>query len=314
MKAATTQHAHGVPALRLDDVSCRMGDRSVLSSVTLDVGWGEIAGILGPNGAGKSTLLGLVTGLRRPSSGSVSVLGERLPVRGGRLLRRIGVVLQETALYDELTTRENLLFSASLYDVPEPKARIAEILELLGLSDRAGDVVRTLSGGLRRRVALGRALLHAPELLVIDEPTLGVDVDARHAIWSHLRLLRSLGITVLVATNYLDEAQALCDTVAVLRDGRLVAREPPDALVARAGRCIDVECRSEARDAVGAALAGFRTVMRVDRTASGVSVFLRGDAATDEVVRVVLAAAPVDGVRIRAADLAEVFRALDTVP
>jgi len=302
-----------VPALRLDAVSSQIGRRLVLDSITLEIPAGTIAGVLGPNGAGKSTLLSLVTGLRRASSGTVHVLGERLPVRGGRLQRRLGVVLQETALYDELTAFENLRFCAALYGVRDTDRRIVQALALLGLSDRAHEAVCTRSGGLRRRIAVARALVHNPELLVVDEPTLGVDAEARHAIWSHLRLLRSLGTTILVATNYLDEAQALCDAVAVLRDGRLVAYETPDALVARAGRCIDVDCEIGATDAVGAALAGVRGVLRVDTTASGVSIFLDGDAVPDMVVRAVLNTTPVGGFRIRAADLAEVFRALERV-
>ncbi len=299
------------PAIQLDDVSCRLGSRTVLSHIDLTIDRGSIAGILGPNGAGKSTLLGMVSGLRRASDGRVSVLGQRLPVRGRQLNRRIGVVLQETALYDELTAFENLRFSASLFSVSDSKVRVAEVLDLLGLSDRSGDVVRTLSGGLRRRVAIARALLHDPELLVIDEPTLGVDVEARHAIWSHLRLLRSLGRTVLVATNYLDEAQALCDVVAVLRDGRLLITEAPDALVARAGRCIDVECDTDAGERLRLEVSRLDSVFRVEVTPSGVSIFLHAHAATDEAVRRVLEIAPIRGFRIRASDLAEVFRALE---
>jgi ABC-type multidrug transport system ATPase subunit len=301
------------PAVRMEAVACRIGRRVVLDGVSLSVERGEIAGILGPNGAGKSTLLGIVTGLRRPSSGGAWVLGDQVPASGRRIRRRIGVVLQETALYEELTAAENLRFSASLYDVSDPGRRIGETLDLLGLSDRAGDVVRTLSGGLRRRVAIARALLHGPDLLVIDEPTLGVDVEARHAIWSHLRLLRSRGTTVLIATNYLDEAQALCDTVAVLRAGKLIAYESPDALVSRAGRCVDVDCRPDALGAVESAVRDMPGVLRVEATASGVSIFLGGDVVPDAVIRRVLGSASIAGFRLRAADLAEVFRALERV-
>jgi ABC-2 type transport system ATP-binding protein len=220
------------------------------------------------------------------------------------------VVLQETALYDELTAYENLRFAAALHDVSDARKRILEVLELLGLSERARDVVGTLSGGMRRRVSIARALLHEPELLIVDEPTLGVDVDARHAIWSHLRLLRSRGTTILVATNYLDEAEALCDTVAVLQGGQLIAYEPPAELIARAGRCIDIDCHPDDVVLVGRAVEGVHGVLRVDSTPSGAAVFLHGTAPTDEVVKSVLRSASVGGLRIRAADLAEVFRAL----
>jgi len=302
------------PAIHLDAVSCRAGGRDVLDRVTLNIARGSVTGVLGSNGAGKSTLVSLITGLRRSSAGGATVLGEHLPARGTSLRRRIGVVLQETALYEELTAAENLQFAASLYGVPDPRRRIAEVLDLLGLAGRAGDLVSALSGGMRRRVAIARALLHDPELLVVDEPTLGVDVDARHAIWSHIRLLRARGTTVVVATNYLDEAEALCDIVAVLREGRLVAYETPAQLVARAGRCIDIDCEPDAIELVGQAVSGLHGVLRVDATPSGAAVFLHGDTPADEVVRTVLREAPVGGFRVRAADLAEVFHALSAAP
>lgn len=298
-------------AIRLDGVTCRVGGKAILHDVTAAFESGAVTGILGPNGAGKSTLLGLVMGLRQLSSGSAHVLGIRLPARSRELRRRIGVVLQETALYDELTAAENLAFAAALYGVRPADKRIHEVLDLLGLADRARDVVGTLSGGMRRRIAIARALLHDPELLIIDEPTLGVDVDTRHAIWSHIRVLRAQGTTVIVATNYLDEAEALCDVVAVLRDGRLVAFETPASLVARAGRCVDIDCEPHEVTLIGSAVRQLDGVLRIDNTPSGAAVFLEGGAPADAVVRSVLRTAPsVGGVRVRAADLAEVFRAL----
>jgi len=187
---------------------------------------------------GKSTLLSLVTGLRHKTAGEITVCG--LPDGHREIRQHFGVVLQETALYEELTTYENLDFAASFYNVQNPKRKIHEIIELLGLSERAKDSVRILSGGLRRRVAIGRALVHDLQLLIIDEPTLGVDVDARHAIWAHLRLLKSQGRTILATTNYLDEAQALCDNVSVLRAGKLFTTTTPEALLMRTGFCLDI--------------------------------------------------------------------------
>jgi ABC-2 type transport system ATP-binding protein len=299
------------PAIRLDRVTCRIGGAAILRDLSINFDAGVVTGVLGPNGAGKSTALGLIMGLRPLSGGAAEVLGVRLPARGRDLRRRIGVVLQETALYEELTAYENLHFAASLYGVTAADRRIHEVLDLLGLADRARDVVGALSGGMRRRISIARALLHAPELLIIDEPTLGVDVDTRHAIWSHIRVLRARGTTVVVATNYLDEAEALCDVVAVLRDGRLVAFESPASLVARAGRCVDVDCTPHEVTLIGNAVAGLEGVLRVDRTPSGAAVFLEGGAPTHAVVRSVIRSAPsIGGVRVRAADLAEVFRAL----
>ena len=298
-------------AVTMEDVAVRRGNRLVLDHVFLSIKQGEITGLLGPNGAGKTTLLNVIMGLLPVSSGTLTVLGEQSSFQRRALRSRIGIVLQETALYDELTTRENLQFAAALYDVAEADTRIREVLDLLGLSSRAGERTGQLSGGLRRRVTIARALLSSPEMLIVDEPTLGVDVEARHTIWSHLRLLRSGGTTVIVSTNYLDEALALCDRAAVLRGGRILVTETPEALVARAGTCLDIDCRQEDQDAIAAALAETESVYRIAATPSGVAVFLEGSAVPEPVLRQVMAAAAITGFRLRSADLAEVFHALD---
>jgi len=297
-------------AVQIADVYFKAGGRSILEEVSLTIGRGEITGILGPNGAGKSTLLGLILGLKSPTSGTVTLLEHAEPAGSRSLKHRIGAVLQETSLYDELTPQENLNFAASLYGIPNPKERISEILDLIGLAGRRNDQTSTLSGGMRRRLTIGRALLHAPDLLVIDEPTLGVDVEARHAIWSHLRLLRSQGTTVIVSTNYLDEALALCDAVAVLRSGRLLLVEPPQALVARTGSCLEVEFIPENEDRIMNALYGRPDVLRMEATSTGLSIFLDPKASPDTIVRVLLDAATLKAFRVRAADLAEIFKAV----
>jgi ABC-2 type transport system ATP-binding protein len=299
------------PVVRLAGVSCRRGRREALHQVDLEVQPARVTGVLGPNGAGKSTMLGVVAGLYRPSEGTAWVLGEQLPARGAGLRRRIGVVLQETALYEELTVTENLRLTASLYSLARPAQRITEVLQLIDLSDRAKDVVTSLSGGMRRRVTLARALLHEPELLIIDEPTLGIDAEARHAIWEHIRLLRATGTTVIVASNYLDEVQALCDIAAVLHEGRLVAYEAPESLVAQAGQCLDLDCAADAVPEITSLVLGLPGVSRAEMSPSGLTAFLRGDADPDAIVREVLQEAHISGFRVRAADLAEVFRALD---
>jgi ABC-2 type transport system ATP-binding protein len=299
------------PVVRLAGVSCRRGRREALHRVSLEVQPARVTGVLGPNGAGKSTLLGVVAGLYRPFEGNAWVLGEHLPARGARLRRRIGVVLQETALYEELTVTENLRLTAALYSLAQPAQRITEVLELIDLADRAGDVVASLSGGMRRRVTLARALLHQPELLIIDEPTLGIDAEARHAIWEHIRLLRARGTTVIVASNYLDEVQALCDIAAVLREGRLVAYEAPESLVVQAGQCLDLDCAADSTSKITDLVLTLPGVSRAEVSSSGLTVFLRGDADPDDIVREVLQRAHIGGFRVRAADLAEVFRVLD---
>jgi len=281
--------------------------------VSLEVQSARVTGVLGLNGAGKSTLLGVVAGLYRPFEGTVWVLGERLPSRGPELRRRIGVVLQETALYEDLTVTENLRLTAALYSLARPARRITEVLELIDLAERAGDMVASLSGGMRRRVTLARALLHQPELLIIDEPTLGIDAEARHAIWEHIRLLRARGTTVIAASNYLDEVQALCDTAAVLHEGRLVANETPASLVAQAGQCLDLDCAADAAAGITDLVLNLPGVTRAEVSSGGLTVFLREDADTDEIVREVLQRAHITGFRVRAADLAEVFGVLDPV-
>ena len=300
------------PAVQYNAVSCQIGDKLILDKISLELESGTILGILGPNGAGKTTLLSLALGLRKHSAGELSVLDKKMPDNSAALRQRIGVVLQETAIYDELTVAENLEFSASLYNISTAKKRIDEVLELLNLSARAKQIVRTLSGGTRRRVAIARALLHDPELLIIDEPTLGVDVEARHAIWSHLRLLKSKGRSTMVATNYLDEALALCDKVAVLREGRLLCCEPPNVLVARAGHCLDVECKDEEAATIQETLnKSTADVLRVDKFPGGLTVFLPGESVSKDVMDLILQYSRPLGFRLRAPDLVEVFKSLD---
>ena len=298
-------------AVRFEDVTYQIGKRVILDHINLTMRGGDITGILGPNGDGKTTLLSSMMGLRQPSGGAITLFNEPLSRHSRALRQRIGVVFQETALYDELTTFENLHFATSLYHVPHARQRIEEVLALLSLADRANDGVRSLSGGLRRRVAIARALLHSPDLLIIDEPTLGVDVEARHAIWSHLRYLKSSGTTIIVATNYLDEALALCDTVAVLRAGKLLLSEKPQALVARAGSCLDVECSPTAAEAITHALTDNHDILRIEQTATGLTIFLNQNSISDEVMRRILQISTVIGFRIRSADLAEIFRTLE---
>ncbi len=191
----------------------------VVRGVDLTVPSGTALGILGANGAGKTTLLAGISGLRPAQAGSVAVLGVRLPTRDRRLLGRIGMVAQDTALYPELTVREQLALFAELYALDQPAAAIQAMLGLLRLEGAADERAGRLSGGMRRRVAVARALLHRPELVLADEPTLAVDTDTRLLIWRHLRELTAAGVSVVIATNDLEEARAVCTSVAILADG-----------------------------------------------------------------------------------------------
>lgn len=297
-------------AVNFENVSYAIGKRSILDQITLAIKKNSITGILGPNGAGKSTLLSLVIGLHKTRNGTITVLGEKLPIKGEGLRKRIGVVLQETALYNELTVFENLRFAAALYDVKNEKERITEVIKLLGLQERANEFVKILSGGLRRRATIARALIHQPELLVIDEPTLGVDAETRHAIWEHLRFLKSTGTTILVATNYLDEAQAICDTVAVLQTGTLITTKTPEQLIMQTGSCLDIDCDVQAKETIIKLLADSTIIKRIEPTASGISLFLEGNALPDDLLRTVLQTTAITGFRVRPPDLAEVFHTL----
>jgi ABC-2 type transport system ATP-binding protein len=296
--------------VRFRGAGCKISGKNILTGIDLDIPRGEIMGFLGRNGAGKTTLLSLVSGLRSPTSGEVTVMGRRMPSRDIKWRRRMGLVLQENALYEELTVNENLKFSASLYDIPHTSRRVREILALLGLSDRANQVVSTLSGGLKRRTAIARAFLHDPELFIIDEPTLGVDADARSAVWAYLRLLKSKKRTVIVATNYLDEALALCDRVAVLDKGRLLAVENPHELVKRAGKCLDIECDEETAKRIASRTDTAPQVLRTEQTLSGISLFLASGTNADEFLHEFVGHEGVEGIRLRAPDLSEVFKSL----
>ena len=262
----------------------------------------------------------MARGRRRSSTSSAascarraeaSACWEDVAAAAATLRARIGVLPQETALYDEVTAVQNLRFAAALYGVPNADARIAEVLELVGSSGRARDVVRGFSGGMQRRLAIARALLHNPPLLILDEPTVGVDVEARHQIWAHIRSLRAGGRTVVLTTNYLDEAEALCDRVAILRAGKLVADDTPAALGARTGRCLELECR-EGGGRLCEVLKTYPGVLLAEVVDFGVRVYLAVDVGPEDVVHAARGICPVEGFRTRSPDLVEVFRSLTT--
>lgn len=297
-------------AVEIHDVVCQFGRIRALDGLSLNILAGTVVGIVGPNGAGKTTLIDVICGLVRPSRGSVRVLGQDVSGNTTALRAKIGVLPQETALYDEVTAVQNLRFAAALYDVPDADARIAQVLELVGLSARGHDVVRGFSGGMQRRLAIARALLHDPQLLILDEPTVGVDVEARHQIWTHIRSLRAGGRTVVLTTNYLDEAEALCDRVAILRAGSLVAEDTPASLAARTGRCLELECWEEGGRQLSTALAHVPGVLRSEIVDFGLRVYLAADTVPEDIVREARTVCAVEGFRTRSPDLLEVFRSL----
>ena len=205
------------------------GGHKALEELSFSVERGEIIGLLGPNGAGKSTAVKLITGILKPTSGSVKVSGHEVSESLDTIRKLIGFMPQETALYQDLTAHEALEYHAELYGVPKAEVsdRIEKMLELAGLTHRKDDLVKTYSGGMKRRLALVRSILHDSELLILDEMSLGVDVQSRNLIWNQVRKMKDEGRTVLFCTNYMDEAEALADRVIVIDNGKLVATGTP---------------------------------------------------------------------------------------
>jgi ABC-2 type transport system ATP-binding protein len=217
-----------VIAIAVRDVTKRYGELAAVDGVSFDVQAGEVFGILGPNGAGKTTTLEIIEGLRNADGGEVTVLGERPWPRNAALLPRIGVQIQATAFLDKLTAREQLGVWASLYGTAA--ARVDAMLDLVGLSDKSTTRVEALSGGQKQRLSIACALVHEPEIVFLDEPTAALDPQARRNLWDLIREIRSRGATVVITTHYMDEADALCDRVAIMDHGRILALDAPVAL------------------------------------------------------------------------------------
>ena len=190
----------------------------------------EIFGLLGPNGAGKSTTVMILTTLLKPSRGSASICGYDVVKDAKKVRGTISYVPQDMAVDIKMTGHENVMLYAKLYGVPDRNTRVDDMLELLGLSARSGDLVRTYSGGMRRRLELAQALVHEPEVLFLDEPTLGLDVAARKKIWEHISALRRRGMTIFMTTHYMEEADEYCDRVAIIDKGRIVVVDSPENL------------------------------------------------------------------------------------
>ena len=215
----------------------KYGELEAVSGIDLEVHSGEIFGFLGPNGAGKSTTISMLCTLLTPTAGIASVAGINVMKDPAAVRQRIGLVFQDPSLDDQLTGRENLEFHAFIYSVPaaERRKRIDEMLDLLQLSDRASSQVRTYSGGMKRRLEIARGMLHQPQVLFLDEPTIGLDPQTRRSIWTHLNELRSRkGVTIFMTTHYMDEAE-YCDRIAIIDRGRIVALGTPDELKAKVG-------------------------------------------------------------------------------
>jgi len=224
----------GGAAIALEHVTKAFGRLKALDDLTLSINPGETFGLIGPNGSGKTTLIRVLLGILRPSGGSVRVLGRAVPSR--RVARQIGYMTQSSALYNELSVAENLAFFGTLYGLRGRalRRRIDETVALVDLADRLKTPVATLSGGMRQRVSLAAALIHQPRLLVLDEPTVGIDPELRAAFWDYFAKLTAQGVTIVVSTHHMDEARR-CHRLALLRFGKLLAADTPEALQRESG-------------------------------------------------------------------------------
>ena len=216
-------------AVEVDSITKRFGDIKALNGVSLQVRRGEIYGLLGPNGAGKTTLIRCIVGLVEPGSGSVTVLGKKLPNLD--VLRGVGYMTQAAALYPGLSVEENLKFFAAIYGV---EGGVKDALEFVDLYDRRGSVVSSLSGGMRQRCSLACALVHRPQLLLLDEPTVGVDPQLRVQFWEQFRRMAADGTTIIVSSHVMDEAER-CQRLGLIQYGRVLAEGSPPEIRAKAG-------------------------------------------------------------------------------
>jgi ABC-2 type transport system ATP-binding protein len=229
-----TEHAIEITDLRKVYAGQRgSAPKEALKGINLTVPRGAIFGLLGPNGAGKSTLINILAGLVVKSSGKVRIWGFDQDTNPRQSRAAIGVMPQELNIDPFFTPRDALEVQAGLYGVPKRERRTDEILGLIGLEDKAGAYARTLSGGMRRRLLLGKALVHWPQVLVLDEPTAGVDIELRQMLWRNVRELNRQGMTIILTTHYLEEAQEMCDEIAIIDHGEVVARDSTAALVGR---------------------------------------------------------------------------------
>jgi len=207
--------------------------KEALKGIDLAIPTGSFFGLLGPNGAGKSTLIGILAGLVRKTAGTARVWDVDLDADPIGLRRRIGVVPQELNLDPFFTPREVVEQQAGLFGVPRSRRRTMEILDAVGLADKADAYARSLSGGMRRRLLVAKAMVHSPPVLVLDEPTAGVDIELREQLWRMVRGLNEAGTTIVLTTHYLEEAEALCDRIAIIGEGRLIAHDTTRDLIAR---------------------------------------------------------------------------------
>ena len=301
---------HGV--LVVDGLVHRYGDLVAVDGVSFRIGEGETYGLLGPNGAGKTTTISMVAGIIPAQSGTITVAGEQVTPRHNEVRRHIGLVPQDLAVYPDLTARENLAFFGRLQRMAraELDRRIDEVLDLIGLADRAKDRAKEFSGGMKRRLNIGIGLLHRPRLLILDEPTVGVDPQSRNSILESVEALAGEGMAVLYTTHYMEEAERLCDRIAIIDGGRLQAEGTKGELIRLTGG-VDHIRLSGSGDTSAAAIAirahpGV-TDVAVDRRLLDVTVRDAPSAVAAVVTAATTSGFTLDGVDVTRPDLESVF-------
>ncbi len=252
------------PAIRIESLSkTYAGGKRALDDVSFDVPRGQIFGLLGPNGAGKSTLINILAGLVMKTSGKAVIWGFDIDEHPRNAKRSIGVVPQEIIFDPFFTPRETLEIQAGLYGIADKDRRSDELLAAMHLTDKANAYSRTLSGGMKRRLLVAKAMVHSPPVLVLDEPTAGVDIELRRQLWEYVRHLNAMGVTVVLTTHYLEEAEQLCDRIAIINHGKVIANEPTRTLVAKAQeKSVQVSFDHDLGELPDASC--FEKVMRVD--------------------------------------------------
>jgi ABC-2 type transport system ATP-binding protein len=292
-------------AIQVQDLRKHFGDVQAVRGVSLDVPAGEIFSLLGPNGAGKSTLISMLAGLLVPTDGDATIMGHSIRTEPESAKAALGVVPQDIALYPDLSARENLTFWGKMYGLRGAalKARVDEVLEIIGLADRQKDRIARYSGGMKRRVNIGVALLHKPPVVIMDEPTVGIDPQSRRHILDNVKELNGQGMTVLYTTHYMEEAAELSHHIAIMDMGQVIARGTHDELIRLVGEQtrIDLTLNAEA----GRVLAAWQAtdgVSRVDATDGRVTVLVDD---SNRVLPRLFDAASRAGVRITSVDIRE---------
>ena len=285
------------------------GGKRALDGVSFDVPRGQIFGLLGPNGAGKSTLINILAGLVMKTEGSASIWGFDIDQHPRNAKASIGIVNQEILFDPFFTPVETLEIQAGLYGVPKKERRSMELLRAVHLEDKAKAYARTLSGGMKRRLMVAKAMVHSPPVLVLDEPTAGVDIELRQQLWAYVRSLNERGVTVVLTTHYLEEAEELCDRIAIINHGRLIANEPTRELVGKAQEKIVAVTVDRAVETLPQAACFGKIVLKGDRTLE--ITYAKDRVNAGEVLGAVQAAGyGIVDVSTKEADLEDVFLAL----